>query len=180
MTRTERLVAHFRRERSWTRSLVAAVPEERFDWAPAPDEFSCGGVVVHLIHAEVFWRRLLVAAAAGDAYDPFRLAGEMTERYAAFRPRNFESSRTARFGSTFAEILAVWTPIEEETASALAAIPEERLLSATVRHPVAGLSTSLEDMFLTFFSHESHHRGQLSAYLKMLRCPQPPLFTEGP
>lgn len=180
MNRAERLVVQFRRERRWTRELVLSVPEEHFTWAPAAEAWSCGGIVTHLIHAELFWRKLLLGAARGAAYDPFQLPGSTVgERYEAFRPRNDAGSRSGRFGTTFATCLAAWEPIADETARELATIPDERLTAVTVTHPVAGLTATLEDMILTFFSHESHHRGQLSGYLKMLGVRQPPLFTEG-
>ena len=89
MNRSERLVVQFRRERRWTRELVQAVPEEHFGWTPSSEAWSCGGIVTHLIHAELFWRKLLLAAARGEAYDPFALPGTtVRERYEAFRPRN--------------------------------------------------------------------------------------------
>ena len=75
MRTIEEFLVYFRRQRSWTRSLVAAAPEACFDWRPAPDAFSCGELVRHLIQSEAFWRRLLLAAAAGQRYDPFGLTG---------------------------------------------------------------------------------------------------------
>ena len=179
MNRAERLVVQFRRERRWTRELVEAVPEEHFSWTPSTAAWSCGGIVTHLIHAELFWRKLLLAAVRGEAYDPFALPGStVRERYEAFRPRNDAGSRSGRFGTSFATCLATWQPIGDETARELSSIPDDRL-GVLVTHPVAGLTAPVEDMILTFFSHESHHRGQLSGYLKMLGVRQPPLFTEG-
>lgn len=177
VSRVERLVLHFRRERGWTRELVGAIPEPHFDWAPAPDAFTCGGLVVHLIQSEVFWRRLLVAASRGEAFDPFRLPGTPRERLDAFRGPNLGSSRSERFGGTFAQCLESWTGIEEKTAVELSAIPETALEGVEFTHPLTGLHATLGEMFLVFLGHEGHHRGQLSAYLKMLREPQPVLFT---
>jgi len=46
-----------------------------------------------------------------------------------------------------------------------------------VHHPVAGLVAPLGEFIWFMASHEVHHRGQLSAYAKMLGLPQPPLYT---
>ncbi len=167
----------WQRERSWTRQLIAAFPEDVFDWRPAADAFSCGELVVHLIQAERFWRRLLVEAAAGSRYDPFGLIGTAEERYAAFRTPNFLSARGARHPTTFASCLDRLAAEQAETEAAFAAFTPEQLAGAIVHHPVAGLVAPVGEMTWFMASHEVHHRGQLSAYAKMLGLPQPPLYT---
>ena len=166
-----------RQERAWTRQLVAAFPESTFGWRPAPDAFSCGELVIHLIQAERFWRRLLVEAAAGRPYDPFGLQGSAEERYAAFREPNFRSAGGPRHPTTFAACLERWAAEQAETEAAFAAFTAEQLATATVHHPVAGIVAPLGEFFWFMTSHEVHHRGQLSAYAKMLGLPQPPLYT---
>jgi uncharacterized damage-inducible protein DinB len=174
--RIEELLAHFRRQREWTRRLVAAVPEERFDWAPSERDFSCGGLVRHMIAAEVFWRRLLLAAARGEAYDPFGLPGDLPERYEAFREPNLRSSRSDRYGASFAACLEAWRPVQAETERELGALGDDEL-QAEAYHPVAGLRLPVWEMLLVLMTHEAHHRGQLSAYLKVLGLRQPMIFT---
>jgi uncharacterized damage-inducible protein DinB len=167
----------WRQERAWTLQLVAAFPESAFSWRPAPDAFSCGELVIHLMQAERFWRRLLVEAAAGRRYDPFGLVGGAEERYAAFREPNFASAQTPRYAATFAGCLERWAAEQAETEGAFAAFTPEQLATAIVHHPVAGLVLPLGEMIWFMASHEVHHRGQLSAYAKMLGLPQPPLYT---
>jgi uncharacterized damage-inducible protein DinB len=174
--RIEELLVHFRRQREWTRRLVAAVPEERFDWAPSERDFSCGGLVRHMIQSEVFWRRLLAAAARGERYDPFGLTGTQPERYEAFREPNLRSSRHDRYGASFAALLDSWLPVQAETERELGRLTEEEL-QAEVHHPIAGLRLPIWEMVLLLVGHEVHHRGQLSAYLKVLGLPQPVLYT---
>jgi len=173
----ERPLRLWRRERAWTRQLVAAFPESAFDWRPAPDAFSCGELVIHLIQSERFWRRLLVEATAGRRYDPFALSGSAEERYAAFREPNFLSARSSRHPTTFAACLERWALEGVETEAAFAAFTPEQLATAIVNHPVAGFVEPLGDMLWFMASHEVHHRGQLSAYAKMLGLSQPPLYT---
>jgi uncharacterized damage-inducible protein DinB len=167
----------WRQERGWTRQLIAAFPEDAFDWRPAAEAFSCGELVVHLIQSERFWRRLLVEAAGGRRYDPFGLAGTAEERYAAFRTPNFQSARAPRHPTTFAACLDRLAAEQAETEAAFAAFTPEQLVGVVVHHPVAGLVAPLGEMIWFMASHEVHHRGQLSAYAKMLGVPQPPLYT---
>ena len=172
----ERLLRLWRQERAWTRRLVAAFPESAFGWRPAPDAFSCGELVVHLVQSERFWRKLLVEAAAGRRYDPFGLSGTVEERFAAFRSPNLLSTRASRQPATFAACLERWAAEQAETETAFAAFTAEQLRGAVVHHPVGGLVAPLGDMIWFMASHEVHHRGQLSAYAKMLGLPQPPLY----
>ncbi len=167
---------HFRRQREWTHALVRAVPEEHFSWAPAPDAFTCGGLVVHLIQSEVFWRRMLLAAAKGQGFDPFQLQGSGPERMVALRPGNLASSGSSKFGSTFAECLAAWREIQARTEAELATLADLDLATIEVTHPLTTLTTSAAEMLLIKLEHEAHHRGQLSAYLKQLGLPQPPVL----
>lgn len=173
------LLAYRRRERGWTWQLVAAVPEQHFAWAPAGDAFACGELVRHMMQSEVYWRRLLVAGARGERYDPFD--GAMGEdggaNLAAFRPRNLAASRHARLGDSFAALLARWHEIDAETHAELAAIGDEDL-RREVLHVIPRLRLAVGEMFLVMLSHEAHHRGQLSAYLKMLGVAQPPLYAQ--
>lgn len=173
----ERPLRLWRQERAWTRQLVAAFPESAFGWRPAADTFSCGELVIHLIQSERFWRRLLVEAAAGRRHDPFGLRGTAEERYAAFREPNLVSTRAPRHPTTFAGCLERWAAEQAETEAAFAAFTPEQLTAATVYHPVAGLVAPLGEFVWFMASHEVHHRGQLSAYAKMLGLPQPPLYT---
>jgi uncharacterized damage-inducible protein DinB len=176
----ERPLALWSRERDWTRRLVAAFPESAFGWRPAPDAFACGELVVHVIQSERFWRRLLVEAAAGRRYDPFRLEGSVEERYAAFRTPNFVSARHADQPTTFEACLARLAEEQAKTEVAFASFTPEQLGDVVVHHPVAGIVAPLADMIWFMASHEVHHRGQLSAYAKMLGLPQPPIYVGEP
>ena len=168
---------HYRRQRGWTRKLVGAIPQQHFDWAPAPDTFRCSDLVRHLMQAEVFWRRLILAAAQGEYYDPFQIAGTPTERFTVFRGRNLKVSQIEKFGRTPAACLEQWETIQLETEQAFGKLTPEQLTEVEVEHPLMGLKTPLWEMLLLMVTHEGHHRGQLSAYLKQLGVPQPVLFT---
>jgi len=157
---------HYRHQREWTRRIVAAIPEDHFDWRPSDDAFSCGDLVRHLMQAEIFWCRLLVTAARGEAYDPFRLEGAAKERMEAFRGPNLASSHDQAMGGTFAECLHNWSGIQERTEREFAGLPDNALHEIAVEHPLTTLEAPLWRMLLIMVEHEGHHRGQLTAYLK--------------
>lgn len=173
MRTIEQFLGFLARQRRWTRDLVAAVPEEHFDWRPAPDTFSCGELVRHMVQADLFWARMLAAAARGEVYDPFQLAGDAEQRMDAFRGPNLEASRRSNLGSSFAELLTAWDSIDAKVAATLAEVTEEQIAEVEMEHPLTRFRGRLWELLLMMLSHEAHHRGQLSAYLKVLRVETP-------
>lgn len=176
MQTVEEFLTHYRRQRGWTLKLVRAVPEDRFDWAPQADAFSCGALVRHLIQAESFWRKLMMSAVRGEAFDPFGFEGSAEERLIALRPQNLRSAASSKLGSSFGELLAAWAQVQAHTEAELGTLTPSQLREVIVEHPLARLRLPIWEMLLVFVEHEAHHRGQLSAYLKVLGVPQPPVF----
>ena len=132
-------LAHFRRQREWTRRIALAIPDDKFDWTPSEDSFSCGDTLRHLIQAEVFWRRLLVKASQGEAYDPFGLTGDSETRLIAFRRPNLTASRDDTFGASVEECLDRWAEVQEKTEEMIATIPDESLHNVTMKHETSAL-----------------------------------------
>ena len=173
MSDPDQILGHFRRQRRWTRDLVAAVPEEHFDWSPGEGSFSAGQLVRHLMQAETFWCRLLEKAIEGEVYDPFGLPGSADERMRSFRAPNVQASADSRLGSTFAECLDSWEGVQARTEELISGLSANQLSEIEVRHPLTGLEGTLDEFLLVMFEHEAHHRGQLSAYMKVLGLEQP-------
>ncbi len=174
MRTAEDFLDYFRRQRSWTRSLVAAVPEEHFDWRPSEPSFSCGELVRHMIQSEEFWRKLVLEALEGRRFDPFGLTGDGLERMTAFRRANVEgAARAVKRGSSFAECLEIWLPIQARTEAELARITPQQLAAVEVEQPLLAQRFPLWEALLVMVGHEIHHRGQLSACLKVLGVEQP-------
>lgn len=163
----------FRRQRLWTRALVAAIPEEHFDWRPDAESFSCGDLVRHLMQAEIFWTRLLLRIAEGEEIAVYSFGADPESRMSAFRERNLESSHDEKYGAGFAEALERWREIQLRTEGELAKIPQSALYERSARHPLTEFEGPLWQFLLFFLAHEAHHRGQLSAYLKILGVAQP-------
>jgi uncharacterized damage-inducible protein DinB len=173
MRTTAEFLDFYRRQRSWTCTLVSAVPEELFGWRPSESSFSCGELVRHLILSEKFWSKLIVEAAGGRSFDPFGLSGDGRRRMEVFRQPNLQSAAAAtNLGTTFAECLEAWKPVQARTESELARLTPEQL-DAVVEHPLLALRFPVWEALLTMVGHEVHHRGQLSAYLKVIGVEQP-------
>ena len=152
---------------------MEAIPEDRFGWKPEGETFTLGGIVVHLIQAEIFWSRLIGKAAAGEVYDPFPLPGEAgPERMGQFRGPNVQGSQDNRYGESFAALLESWRAVAAKTEEHLGALPDSAW-DRTARHPLTGLETGIWEMLMVFVEHEAHHRGQLSAFLKIIGVSQP-------
>ena len=173
MRTIEDFLEHFRHQRRWTRRIVAAIPEDHFDWRPAHDAFSCGDLVRHLMQAEIFWRRLLQAAVAGETYDPFGLSGSRDERLEGFREVNVAASRTRRLGSSFSECLDSWQSIQAETEEFVVGLTKEDLEQKSACHPLTGMTGPIWEFLVVMMEHEAHHRGQLSAHLKSRHIDHP-------
>lgn len=173
MTTTAEFLDFYRRQRSWTFTLVSAVPEDLFGWRPSESSFSCGELVRHLMQSEKFWRKLILETAEGRSFDPFGLSGDGRQRMTAFRQPNLQSAAAAtNLGTTFAECLEKWKPIQAQTEGELVRLTPEQL-NLVVDHPLLAIRFPVWEALLTMVGHEVHHRGQLSAYLKVIGVEQP-------
>jgi uncharacterized damage-inducible protein DinB len=175
MLTTAALIDRWRRTREGTVALVQSIPLEHFDWRPHPDAFSCGDIVRHLMQAEQVFGLLLAAAGRGEAWDPWQMTGSGEERLRSARRAILDGAGTVELGTTPAACLEHWHTLRGETEAALATVPDAALTNA-VEHPVTAIRSPLWEMFLLMIEHEIHHRGQLSAYLKVLGVDQPALL----
>ena len=101
-------------------------------------------------------------------------------RVDAFRAPNVKLSLSEKRGATIAACLESWQEIQAETEHELAAITPEQFAGARARHPLSGMIARVWEHAMVMLAHEGHHRGQLSAYLKVLGLRQPPIFFGEP
>jgi uncharacterized damage-inducible protein DinB len=177
MQSIDQFLEHFQLQHHATRTLIAAIPEAHFAWRPSPPHFSLGEIVVHMIQAELFWRRMILMSVKGEAYDPFKLSGSGEERLRGYRPSNVQDAQTTRFGTTFAECLESWGKIHAKTCNEFKVIPPEALQTVSVDHPLLAHRGKLWSFLMLMIEHEVHHRGQLSGYMKLLEVDQPASIT---
>lgn len=154
---TDILLAEFDREAGLTRRVIARAPADRFDWRPHPRSMTLGRLVTHLADLPG-WAATLVASAAYDLAD--RPAGERVESSLAAAVALFDANvaavRREIVARTDAELLAPWT------------LRSDGRDVFTVPRLVALRTLLLE--------HSTHHRGQLTVYLRLLDVPVPPLY----
>jgi uncharacterized damage-inducible protein DinB len=160
MTIAESILRDHEAEAAFSRALLAAVPEERFSWKPHEKSMSLGELAGHIAEApswvEAMGTESFDFAALGEEYAPFapssspELLETLDSNTAAFR--RFLADRDDDFMS------AEWSMSAGE--------------HEIVREPRDAAIRSI------LLHHVSHHRGQLTVYLRLLGVEVP--RTYGP
>jgi uncharacterized damage-inducible protein DinB len=151
------LLAEFDRETALTRRLLARVPPDRLGWQPHARSRTLGGLAVHLAELPA-WGATLVEQAEFDleSRTPAHRADGSLEELLALYDANVSLVRRAVASRTDAELLAPWT------------LRRGGKEIFTVPRLIALRTLPLQ--------HATHHRGQLSVYLRLLDVPLPPLY----
>jgi len=154
MTIAATLLPEFDQEMATTRKLLERVPGEQGPWKPHPKSFALGHLA-QLVSWMPGWiantvreTKLDLAAAPGYSF-------ETTETLLKGFDQNARDARAAIAGSKDADYAATWSLTRGE-----------RVLWSAPRAVVVR----------THISHLSHHRGQLTVYLRLLDVPIPPIY----
>jgi uncharacterized damage-inducible protein DinB len=148
------LLAEFAHEAGVTRTHLARIPDDRFGWRPHPKSFTAGELGSHIVDC-VRWASAIFGADEFDfdpaVHAPYR-AATVADLLAAFDR----------------EVSAGEQALRSADGSAPAA-PWRLKIRGRVRleRPRA---EALRDFTL---SHQIHHRGQLTVYLRLLDVPVP-------
>jgi uncharacterized damage-inducible protein DinB len=152
------LLVEFDREAGLTRHLLERLPGDRFDWQPHPRSRTLGQLALHLAELP----RWGATVAAGAEFDleqiPAAAAptpstpGDLLTLFAT----NVNEARRAVASRTDAELLAPWTL--RRGGEEVFTVP--RLMAIRT----------------VLLQHATHHRGQLTVYLRLLDVPLPPLY----
>ena len=148
------LLPEFDQEMAVTRRLLERVPSDRADWKPHPKSFSLG----HLAQL-VSWMPGWIANTLRDTkLDLQRASGyslEKTETLLAGFDQNVRDARAALEAAKDADFEVPWSLTRGDQV--LFTAPR----AAVVRSHI---------------SHLSHHRGQLTVYLRLLDVPIPSIY----
>jgi len=148
------LLPEFDQEMAVTRRVLERVPGERGDWKPHPKSFSLG----HLAQL-VSWMPGWIANTLRETrLDLLRAGGyslEKTETLLAGFDQNVRDARVALEAAKDADFEVPWALTRGEQV--LFTAPR----AAVVRSHI---------------SHLSHHRGQLTVYLRLLDVPVPSIY----
>jgi uncharacterized damage-inducible protein DinB len=151
------LLVEFDREADLTRRLLSRTPPDRLDWQPHQRSRTLGQLIAHLA-ALPTWA---TGIARGVEFDldgmprPEEIVRSLSDVLAAF-DANAGDARRAVASQTDAELMAPWTL--RRAGQEVFTVP--RLIA---------IRTIL-------LQHATHHRGQLSVYLRLLDVPLPPLY----
>lgn len=155
----EHLVAELESEAEATRTMLRAVPEERYSWKPHEKSTSAGALAKHIAIIpralfEVANRESFDISEPGAVFDSCRSRDELMELFEENLRFACESLRT----------------LAPERASGTWRLTDGG--RTLMELPRAAVLRSL------LFNHLYHHRGQLSVYLRLLGVPVP--ATYGP
>jgi uncharacterized damage-inducible protein DinB len=152
------LLVEFDREAGLTRHVLERLPGDRFDWQPHPRSRTLGQLALHLAELP----RWGASVAAGTEFDLEQIPaagaatppalGDLLTLFAT----NVSEARRAVASRTDAELLAPWTL--RRGGEEVFTVP--RLMAIRT----------------VLLQHATHHRGQLTVYLRLLDVPLPPLY----
>lgn len=154
MSIADRLLPEFDQEMASTRRVIERVPDDNPDWKPHPKSFS----IAHLAQLLSWMPGWIGQTLTGTELD---LAGggeysvETTETLLKTFDENVRSSRDAIAASEDADYDVPWSLKMKDTA----------IFTAPRR-----------DVVRQHISHLSHHRGQMTVYLRLLDVPVPSIY----
>ena len=154
MSLAESLLPEFDQEMASTRRLLERVPSDKAEWKPHPKSFALGHLA-QLVSSMPGW---ITTTLTQDSLDLATGAGysfETTETLLAQFDRNVKSAREAIQAAKDADATTPWS-----------LKMGERVLFTAPRNSVVR----------THITHLSHHRGQLTVYLRLLDVPIPSIY----
>lgn len=153
---SDKFIATLRSVVAQNKKLLERVPEDKFTWKPHERSTSLGRLAMHIAELPDWITRYMESDAFDFAAQPFK----------------------AVMPETHADIMEQHRISEEKAVAALSTKPDaffdtgwqlkrgEHVISAVSR------SEHIEKLFY----HITHHRGQLTVYLRLLDVPLPNLF----
>ncbi len=149
--RVEQFLDYLESVHGRTRRIVALIPAEELEWAPAPGKFSFGDLVRHLAGIE---RWMYAETVHGR---PSRYAGHGRE-----------------LADGLEATLAYYDRLHAESRALFAAL-DDAALDRRSQTP-AGVPITTWKWLRAMIEHEAHHRGQLYLMLGLRGVPTPPIY----
>jgi uncharacterized damage-inducible protein DinB len=150
------LSASFRTVRGNTIKIAEEIPEEHYDFRPAPDTWTVAELLTHIALAPRFQY---------DVHETRRAATLVGYDFAAYRARQTEDQQRQR---TKTELVELLRSEGERIADWLATFDDARLAERIAQPPAGEQSKTRFEMLLGLKEHEMHHRGQLMLIERML------------
>jgi uncharacterized damage-inducible protein DinB len=160
MKLTEMFLAELEREAVGTRRVLAHVPDGRFDWKPHEKSMSLGQLS-NLVANMPSWVVSIVSQdeldfdpPGGSVFEPPKL--ETSRELVEAHERHVASAREALASTTDEHLMTTWKLL------ARGQVMREDPRHIAIRDGV--------------FNHLSHHRGQLTVYLRLIDAPVPAVY----
>ena len=149
-----RFIGYFESIRRRTMTFVQAIPSDRFEWRPAPGEFTCGELVRHIAAAEQMYVGLVLTGR-------WQYAGHADEASASAE-------------ATLAGLSAGHASAMER----LRQLPDAELSQL---RPALGDGPPIKvwRWLMAMVEHEVHHRSQLAMYLTLMGATPPQIYGMG-
>ena len=157
MNRIDQVIAEFERETTTTRRFLERLTDDKLEWRPHAKSFTAGGLASHITDLLQFVE--LISGTDEMDFDP-----------ATYKP--FQATSVADLLKAFDEKVV-------NGKQAMSGVSDERL-AGTWKFKIKGRlffekprAEVLRDFAL---SHQIHHRGQMSVYLRLLDIPVPSAY----
>jgi uncharacterized damage-inducible protein DinB len=154
MSIAETLLPEFDQEMASTRRVLERVPSDKPDWKPHPKSFS----MAHLAQLLSWMPGWIANAIKETTLDLTAFGGYSNQKtpdlLAAF-DKNVTEARAAIAASKDADYAVVWSL--KRGPAVLMSMPRAAVVRQTI-------------------SHLSHHRGQMTVYLRLCDIPVPPIY----
>ncbi len=134
-----------------TERVIATIPRERFEWAPAQGKFTFADLIRHL--------------AAVERY--------MFAENARCRPSRY-TSHGPEFGRGYDAVLEFFRRAHREAMEIFRGLGPEDLEKKCVTP--GGTAITVWKWLRSMAEHEIHHRGQIYLMLGILGVPTPPMY----
>jgi uncharacterized damage-inducible protein DinB len=154
MSIAEALLPEFEQEMGSTRRVLERVPSDKGQWKPHPKSFALGHLA-QLISWMPGWIASTVGSDSLDLAVAPKYSFETTETLLAGFDRNVEATRKALRAAKDSDFTEPWSLKQGE-----------RVLFKAPRGVVVR----------QHISHLSHHRGQMTVYLRLLDVPIPSIY----
>jgi uncharacterized damage-inducible protein DinB len=144
----------FDQEMSATRRVLERVPNDKAEWRPHPKSFPIG----HLAQLLSWMPGWITNTIRESKLDLSRAGGysmEKTEKLLEMFDRNVREAREALSTATEADLAESWSLTRGDQV--LMSMPRGDVVRQTI-------------------SHLSHHRGQMTVYLRLLDIPVPSIY----
>jgi len=156
MPLSEILINHKQTVRGRTMQILEKVPQDKLNWRPMPEVLTLGQLIYHMGQADMAWRKVLEGAWSIEGFLAMR--------------RNMDLMDVIGELDSLTDEIRTLEIMHEEFLKWLAAQSDEELERV---YEAGEWRLKAYEIVLGLCEHESHHRGQIVTYLRLLGVEQP-------